>query len=371
MTAIASTLSPSVYWYLTRATGAVALVLLTASVCLGILGTVRFSAPRWPRFAVETVHRDVSLLAVVVLVLHIVTTVLDGFAPITLLDGVIPFVSPYRTLWLGLGTLSFDLILVLVITSLVRRRLGYRSWRAIHWLAYASWPIAVLHGLGTGSDTKQWWMLLLTVLCVGAVVAAVLARINAVDQSHPALRTGAFALSVVAPVAIGIFAVQGPLGHGWARRAGTPANLLGPSASAAAATSTTHTSGGSAPARTPDPLSHHFTASVSGRVAQSTSSAGVIVTLSLALRGGLDGTLRIRLGGQPLQGGGLTLAGSQVDLSVVGAPGIFEGQVTNLEGDRFVARLEDGQGSVLDLDAGLQIDQASRSVTGTLHGSPA
>jgi DMSO/TMAO reductase YedYZ heme-binding membrane subunit len=371
MSAIASTLSPSVYWYLTRATGAVALVLLTISVCLGILGTNRFSAPRWPRFAVDTLHRDVSLLAVVLLVLHIVTTVLDGFAPITLIDGVIPFVSPYRTLWLGLGTLSFDLILALVISSLLRRRLGYRSWRAIHWLAYASWPIAVLHGLGTGTDTKQWWMLLLTVICLGAVLAAVLARINAVDQAHPGIRAGAFALAVVAPVAIGIFAVQGPLRHGWSRRAGTPANLLGPSASTGAFTTQTPTTQTRAQTTVPNPLTHQFSANVSGHVSQSISSAGAIVTLKLRLSGGVHGELRVRLGGQPLSTGGLSLTGSQVDLSVVGAPGVFQGQVINLEGDHFLARLEDGAGSVLDLDAGLQIDQASRSVTGTVQGTPA
>jgi methionine sulfoxide reductase heme-binding subunit len=365
MTALASTLSPTTYWYLTRGSGAVALVLLTISVCLGILGSVRFSAPRWPRFAVDTLHRDVSLLGVAVIVVHVLTTVLDGFAPITLLDGVIPFASPYRPLWLGLGTLSFDLILVLVISSLVRRRLGYGAWRAIHWLAYVSWPVAVLHGLGTGSDTKQWWMLLLTVICIGAVLAAVLARINAVDQARGAIRAGAFALSVVAPVGIGVFAVQGPLAHGWSRRAGTPANLL-PHTTVAVAR---QTPAQSAPSSA-NPLTHSFTANVSGQVSQANSSAGAIVQLELNLSGGVHGTLRVRLGGQPLQGGGLTLTGSQVDLSVVGAPEVFEGHVVNLEGDRFVARLEDSQGAVLSLDAGLQIDQSTRSVTGTVQGTP-
>lgn len=365
MSAIAATLSPSAYWYLTRASGAVALVLLTLSVCLGILGTVRFSAPRWPRFAVDTLHRDVSLLAVALLVLHIVTTVLDGFAPITLLDGVIPFASPYRPLWLGLGTLSFDLILALVITSLVRRRLGYGAWRAVHWLAYVSWPVAVLHGLGTGTDTKQWWMLLLSVFCIAAVLAAVLARVNAVDQTRSAIRTSAFALSVVAPVGIGVFAVEGPLRHGWSRRAGTPTNLLGHTASTATRTVTTR-----AQTSTPDPLRQQFTAHVSGRVTQTNTSGGAIVTLDMHLGGQVRGVLRVRLGGQPLQGGGLSLTGSQVDLSVVGAPGIFEGHVVNLEGGRFLARLEDGAGAVLNLDVGLQINQANQSVTGTVQGAP-
>src|SRR6516165_7978336 len=169
----AANLSPSAYWYLARGTGAVSLVLLTGTVVLGIMDSVRFTSPRWPRFAIDTVHRDVSLLVLVVLAIHIVTSVLDGFAPIRLFDGVIPFVTPYRPLWMGLGTLSFDLLLAIAITSLVRRRLGYRAWRAIHWLAYASWPVAVLHGLGTGSDVKQWWMLGLTAACIMAVLVAV------------------------------------------------------------------------------------------------------------------------------------------------------------------------------------------------------
>ena len=148
MLAVAAT-GPSVYWYLARGTGAVALVLLTLSVVLGVLGTLRFAvAPRWPRFAIDTLHRDVSLLVIVLLVVHILTSVLDSFAPIKLTDSVIPFVSSYRPLWLGLGALAFDILLALVITSLLRRRFGYHRWRLVHWLAYASWPVAVLHGLG-------------------------------------------------------------------------------------------------------------------------------------------------------------------------------------------------------------------------------
>jgi len=175
-----ASVGPSAYWYLARGTGAVALVLLTASVVFGILGSVRFvSAPRWPRFAIDSVHRDVSLLVIVVLVVHVVTSVLDSFAPIRLIDAVLPFGSAYRPLWMGLGALSFDLLLALVITSLMRRRLGYRSWRAVHWLAYASWPIAVIHGIGIGTDGGAWWMLALTAACVAAVVLAASVRVGA------------------------------------------------------------------------------------------------------------------------------------------------------------------------------------------------
>ena len=133
---------PTPFWYLTRSAGVVAMVLLTTSVALGILDFSRWSSPGWPRFLSDTLHRNVSMLALVMVVLHVITTVLDGFAPISFQDAIIPFLSPYRPLWLGLGALSFDLLLAVTVTSLMRKRLGYRTWRGVHWAAYACWPLA-------------------------------------------------------------------------------------------------------------------------------------------------------------------------------------------------------------------------------------
>lgn len=229
MTAFAASLGPSVYWYLTRGIGVVSLLLLTAIIILGILGPLRISlAPVWPRFAVDVLHRDLSLLALVVIALHVITSVLDGFAPIHLTDGVVPFASPYRTLWLGLGTIAFDLMIALVLTSLVRRRLGYLAWRWIHWLAYVCWPVAVLHGLGTGTDANQAWLLLVTFACVLLVAFALLARVVRTDGLPEGTRTTGIAVAVAIPVALGVFAVAGPLSPRWARRAGTPSSLLAP-----------------------------------------------------------------------------------------------------------------------------------------------
>src|SRR5262249_37569393 len=162
------------YWYLTRSTGVVSLVLLTLSVAFGIAQVSRWSSPRWPRFVIAGLHKNISLLVVAFLAVHIATAVLDAFAPIHWLDAIIPFRSAYRPIWLGLGALSFDLIIALTVTSLLRTRMGYRSWRAVHWLAYASWPIALVHGLGTGSDTHVRWMLAINVVCVLIVIAAIL-----------------------------------------------------------------------------------------------------------------------------------------------------------------------------------------------------
>lgn len=372
MSVTAAALGPSAYWYLTRATGAVALVLLTVSVVLGILGSLRFSvAPRWPRFAIDTLHRDTSLLAIAFVVLHVITTVLDGFAPISLLDGVIPFRSPYRTLWLGLGTVSFDLMIALVVTSLLRRRLGYSSWRAVHWLAYASWPVAVLHGLGTGTDVKSWWMLLLTVGCLAAVLIALLARLSRTGSASPGLRSGATALSVVTPIGIAIFALAGPLHKGWAARAGTPGRLLGAHTDPhtdpvrrAGSSSTT------APAVAKGPLDRAFTAPLSGNASQSAASSGSIIELSLRLGGSVGGQMRVRLGGSPLPQGGLSLTGSQVDLTAPGMPSAMVGRVQSLAGTSFAARVTDASGSVVELHANLSIEAGSGSVTGTLTGVP-
>jgi methionine sulfoxide reductase heme-binding subunit len=235
MSAQLATAGPSAYWYLTRSTGAVALLLLTLTVVLGVIDVRRWSAARWPRFVVDSLHRNVSLLALVFLVLHILTSVLDSFAPISIVDSFVPFVGSYRPFWLGLGAVAFDLILAVIVTSLLRVRLGFATWRAVHWLAYASWPIALVHGLGTGSDAGSPWLLALSAICLAATLVAVLTRVIAGWQEHARLRgaalggVGAFALFIV------LWLPSGPLGSEWARRSGTPAGLLARSHTAAKA----------------------------------------------------------------------------------------------------------------------------------------
>ena len=310
--------TPTAYWYLARGTGVVAMLLLTLTVVLGVLDSQRWASTRWPRFAVDRVHRDVSLLVIVLIVVHILTSVLDGFAPITLLDGVIPFLSPYRPLWLGLGALSFDLLLAVAITSLLRRRLGYTTWRLVHWLAYVSWPVAIFHGLGTGSDIKQAWMLILTAACVLAVVLAAAVRTLRVAPERARLRGVWLALVAAAPVALFIFALVGPLAPHWAVRAGTPVSLIVKAhgtAAAPAGGSGARSVGVAAPA---DHLQVPFTAQLHGVVRESPASGGALVDLVLHCSGGIHGTMRIRMAGSPIPGGGLSMIGSQVQLTAVG-----------------------------------------------------
>ena len=214
---------PSALWYLTRATGAVTLLLLTISVALGVANIGRVQAAGWPRFVIEGLHRNVSLLALVLLLVHIVTTLLDPFAGIKLIDAVIPFTGSYRPLWLGLGAFASDLLIAVALTSIVRRRLGHGAWRATHWLAYLCWPVAILHTVGTGSDVKQVWMLALTAACVATVVARRLGagRLRLARPARAARRARSSRRSRC-PLIFVAWLPGGPLGKDWARRAGTP-----------------------------------------------------------------------------------------------------------------------------------------------------
>ena len=224
---ILASAGPSIYWYLTRSTGAVALILLTGAIALGVADVQRWSTPNWPRFIVDSVHRNVSLLAMVFLVLHILTSVLDSFAPISLIDAVIPFVGTYRPFWLGLGAVSFDLLIAVTVTSLLRQRIGFGTWRAVHWLTYASWPIALLHGFGTGSDVQSTWLLALSVGCVAIVLAAVIARAIAGWPENLGRRSAALGSAGIFSLFLLLWLPGGPLGSEWARRSGTPSSLLG------------------------------------------------------------------------------------------------------------------------------------------------
>jgi len=214
-----------VLWYLTRATGIVALILLTGTIVLGIIGTARAASPRWPRLLTAGLHRNLALTATALVAAHVVTTVTDPFVSIKLVAAFVPFASDYRPIWLSLGALAFDLMLAVLITSLVRDRLSHRAWRAVHLLVYVCWPVALWHGLGTGTDTRLIWVLAINLGCVVAVIAAVWWRLSLTDNETVRL-AGRLTLAV-GTLMTAIFVLVGPLQPGWSVRAGTPPALVG------------------------------------------------------------------------------------------------------------------------------------------------
>jgi methionine sulfoxide reductase heme-binding subunit len=202
------------------------LVCLTVVVILGISTSLRVQGRRTPRFVTAALHRNFGLFTLVLLAVHIATSVLDPFAGIRPVDAVIPFGGAYRTSWLGLGVLAAEVLLGVTLTSILRGKMGPRLWRLVHWATYASWPIAVAHGLGTGSDVQAPWMIGLTAACMVAVIVAFARRLLVGRIRTLPIRVVAAGVAVVSTLALCAWAFGGPLQPGWAAKAGTPRSIL-------------------------------------------------------------------------------------------------------------------------------------------------
>jgi hypothetical protein len=348
-----ATVAPSALWYLTRATGAVALLLLTASVVLGIITVGRLQSSEWPRFVTQSLHRNVSLLALALLLVHIVSSILDPFAGIHVLDTLVPFVGIYRPFWLGLGTFSFDLLIAVALTSALRRYIGYRVWRVTHWFAYLCWPVALLHSVGTGSDIKQTWMLALTGACVLAVLVAVGARVGFGWPRARWVRVGAAAATLAGAAAFAIWlpSASGPLTAGWAVRAGTPASDL---------RQVTNSTGPGAA----------FSASVTGTVGQRQTGNGLSeVSIALVVANQALSNITVHIDGKSINGG-VQMTASAVTLGPASNPALYHGTVTSLAGTDIGARVVSASGGALQISLILQIPAATGSATGTVQVSP-
>jgi sulfoxide reductase heme-binding subunit YedZ len=184
-------------WYASRATGVVALLLLTAVLLLGLLVTRQGRLPGLPKFAVTGLHRNLALLATAFVAFHVLTAVADGYVDIPITAAVIPLASPYERLWLGLGAVAFDLMLASVVTSLLRRHLSRKAWRAVHLTAYVCWPVAWVHSIFSSSDMQHGLMLGIGIICAIAVAGGVLWRLAAAGNDVPrAERVGLLMASV-------------------------------------------------------------------------------------------------------------------------------------------------------------------------------
>jgi methionine sulfoxide reductase heme-binding subunit len=173
-------------WYATRASGLVALILLTLTMVLGMTTATRARARNWPGFAQQEMHRRISMLAVVFVGIHVLTSVLDTFVNISWAAIVVPFTSSYARFWVGMGAISLDLMIAVFVTSLLRARMRPGTWRAIHWLAYLSWPVALAHTFGMGTDSHEGWVIVLGVVCVASVAAAMVWRLRQVSRQASA-----------------------------------------------------------------------------------------------------------------------------------------------------------------------------------------
>jgi sulfoxide reductase heme-binding subunit YedZ len=372
-TQVTAAIGGKAFWYLTRASGLVSLVLLSATILLGIVASVGWTSRRWPRFLSQDLHRNLSLLCITFVGVHVVTTVVDGYVPIGFVDVVLPFRSAYRPIYLGLGALCFDLLLAVLITSGLRHRIGYGSWRFVHWLAYLCWPIALVHGLGSGTDTPLPLVLGVEAACTAVVVAALTWRLVTGKTLPVARRTAAAVATVVTMLAIAGFAAVGPLRPGWSHRAGTTSALLAqlatrngstsvaaPSTTPAAPVPPTASPGsGAAPGSIPVVP---FTSKVTGSQVQTAPDArgDIRITLGMHLVDAGSTPLTVVLVGAE-SGSGVSLSSGSVTF------GPYRGTVVGLNGGTVTARVS-APGPVA-LVMNLTIDQRSGALSGTVIGT--
>ena len=173
-----------------RGSGLVALMLFTLTVSLGVVGVTRLQSRRWPRLVTSQLHRNIALLASCFLALHVGTALVDSWVGLGWIGALVPFHSGYRPLWVGFGVVSFDLFLAILMSSLLRRRIGARLWRLIHWGTWAMWPLALTHALGAGTDSTQGWGLAICVICMSTVATAVVWRVRSALRAPKARSSG-------------------------------------------------------------------------------------------------------------------------------------------------------------------------------------
>jgi hypothetical protein len=207
------TIDHTISWEIARVGGLVAYVLATASVVLGLLLSLGVRSPKWPRFITNELHRFLSLLTLVFVAIHTLAVLVDPFTAFTPSEVLVPFVAHYRPLWIAFGIVSGYLVLAVWASEYVRGRIGYAWWRRFHFTSFVVFALGLLHGVGTGSDTREWWALALYGVTLGAVVSLIGWRlVRALDAAWRDAAVGALA---ILHAAVAIFILVGPAQAGW------------------------------------------------------------------------------------------------------------------------------------------------------------
>lgn len=172
------------FWILARASGLTAYVLLTLSVLAGL--TVKskpFKTLRLP--AVTDLHRFLALLGLGAVAIHGITLVLDTTVKITPAALLLPGLVPYRPVWTALGVLAGELMALIYVSFALRKRIGMKNWRRLHYATYAVFALATMHGLAAGTDSTRPWVIWLYLAAIGAVCAATVWRVLTAAPTRP------------------------------------------------------------------------------------------------------------------------------------------------------------------------------------------
>jgi len=351
----------TVTWDTARAGGFAAYVLLSLAVIAGLVLRNRWQTARWPRLVTSELHGYLSLLGLVFVTIHVLAVAIDPFTRFGLREVLVPFVSHYRPLWMGLGIVALYLLLAVWISTRLRTRIGYRLWRQIHLLAFGVFAAATVHGIGTGSDTRTTWGMAIYVtaaVTVGALsVRRLLVPVGRDERRRPIAAT----LPGIALLATAVWALVGPLAPHWGARAG---GSVGTASAALRSTTSATPRTAAAPSGV---LSTPFVASFSGTASvTNTDQAGyVTVRIHGAMRGGTKDHLEILVHGIPLDDGGVEMQASHV--TVGATTPLYTGTIVRLDGMRLVANVSSPSNRVR-LEIALQLN-ADGSARGTVRGS--
>jgi DMSO/TMAO reductase YedYZ heme-binding membrane subunit len=355
----------AVTWDTARAGGFAAYILLSLAVSVGLVLRNRWQTPKWPRLITNELHGYLSLLALVFIVVHVLAVLVDPFTHFGLAEVLVPLVSHYRPVWMGLGIVALYLLLAVWVSSRLRSRIGYGMWRRIHVLAYGVYVAATIHGLGTGSDTRSVWAPIVyasSVVVVGGLAARRLLVPAARGQRRrPALAAVGGGIVVLATV----WAVAGPLAAHWGARAGgVTGRRSSVSTQRAQSLTTKLTRARSGTVRTP--LRASFRGSMD--VQPVDASGRLTIRIDGALRGGTRDHLEIYLQGVPLEEGGVAMERSRVRMGAETA--LYHGEIVGLRGSQLVASLHSARQDIR-LAIALDLSRADGSVSGTVLGTSA
>ena len=360
--------SETLVWDIARVGGLLAYVLLTASVAMGIALSLGWRSPRWTRFVTNELHRFVTLVAIVFTGIHTLAVAVDPFIGFTPAEVLVPMLSHYRPIWVALGIVATYLLLAIYASEWVRPRIGYRWWRRFHYLSFAGFVLALVHGVATGSDTRAPWAIVLYAGSVVLVGALLVARLLPAGQGrrHPVVAAASASLLVFGVV----WATSGPLQAGWNAVANdgkgtgaTPQTLaaLGiTTAAGGATTGSASASGPTSPAPAPAPTPSTVQAPFQARVA---GGADGSLTLVGQLQGAAANQFEMQLNN--------VSSGPLGQVQLQGADGrTCTGPVTQVGNSTVNATCSTGDGASWNLQLDVQaVDR--RSVSGTLTATPA
>jgi DMSO/TMAO reductase YedYZ heme-binding membrane subunit len=370
-------------WDIARAGGFTAYLLVTASVVLGLTLSLRWEARWWPRLVSHELHVWITILSFVFLVIHVLASWIDPFTRFGLNELLLPFVSHYRPLWMACGMVATYLSLAVILSLFIRRRIGYVWWRRLHQLSFAVWALAIIHGLGTGTDSRTFWGLEIYIISAILVCALLCARlmqpVGPSERAHP-LWAGAVAGLLAVTI---VWAAVGPLRPGQNAVATTGNRTGGIARAADSATPSLEL------------FAQPFTASAQGVMSTDTdtSTGQPIVRLDLTLTGTQQGVLQIQLweqnnsggsgesdeedgngGGNGKHGnggnGGVTITATQVILGADTATPLYQGQISTLNGGYMVAQLDATQPGQPSLQLTINVQTQDNGVSGTVSGTP-